>query len=127
MAGLNRIQIVFARCPDGVSADDWNGWYDAHLREILTIPGFVSAQRFAIEPLVGAGEGPGWTHIALYEVEGDFAKLAEEMVRMSLGTAADYIEFKKTDTAGPPLPYFWDDVRFASWNCRSLGERIHEQ
>ena len=71
MTSLDRIQIVFSRRPDGVSEDDWNTWYDAHLHEILAIPGFVSAQRFAIDQLVGAGEGPEWTHIALYEVEGE--------------------------------------------------------
>ena len=71
MTSLDRIQIVFSRRPDGVSEDDWNTWYDAHLHEILAIPGFVSAQRFAIDQQVGAGEGPEWTHIALYQVEGE--------------------------------------------------------
>ena len=94
MTSFEHIQIVYSRCPDGVSAEDWNTWYDAHLHEILAIPGFVSAQRFAIDQLVGAGEGPGWTHIALYEVEGGFEQLAAEMIRMSLGSAEAYIELK---------------------------------
>ena len=55
MTSFGRIQIVFSRRPDGVSEEDWNTWYDAHLHEILAIPGFVSAQRFAIDQLVGAG------------------------------------------------------------------------
>ena len=101
VTSFGRIQIVFSRRPDGVSEDDWNTWYDAHLHEILAIPGFVSAQRFAIDQLVGAGEGAEWTHIALYEVEGDFEQLAAEMIRMSLGSAEAYIELKKTDTARP--------------------------
>ena len=126
MTSFGRIQIVFSRRPDGVSEEDWNTWYDAHLHEILAIPGFVSAQRFAIDQLVGAGEGPEWTHIALYEVEGDFEQLAAEMIRMSLGSAEAYIELKKTDTSGPPLPPWWDEVRFASWNGISLGDRIRE-
>ena len=124
MTSFERIQIVLSHCPDGVSAEDWNTWYEAHLQEILEIPGFVSAQRFEIEPMAGADDG--WTHIALYEVEGDFGKLAQEMVRMSLSTAEDYIELKKTDTKGPPLPPWWDEVRFASWNGKSLGDRIRE-
>ena len=100
MTSLDRIQMVFSRRPDGVSEDDWNTWYDAHLHEILAIPGFVSAQRFAIDQQVGAGEGPEWTHIALYEVEGDFEELAQNMIRMSLGSAESYIELKQTDNSG---------------------------
>jgi hypothetical protein len=45
---------------------------------------------------------------------------------MSLGSAEAYIELKRTDAAGPPLPPWWDDVRFASWNGISLGDRIRE-
>ena len=45
---------------------------------------------------------------------------------MSLGSAEAYIELKKTDTSGPPLPPWWDEVRFASWNGLSLGDRIRE-
>ena len=126
MTSLDRIQMVFSRRPDGVSEDDWNTWYDAHLHEILAIPGFVSAQRFAIDQQVGAGEGPEWTHIALYEVEGGFEELAQNMIRMSLGSAASYIALKQKDNTDPPLPPWWDAVRFASWNGVSLGDRIRE-
>ena len=124
MTGLDRIQMVFSRRPDGVSEDDWNAWYDAHLHEILAIPGFVSAQRYAIDQQVGAGEGPEWTHIALYEVEGGFEELAENMIRMSLGSAEAYVALKQKDNTSPPLPPWWDAVRFASWNGVSLGARI---
>ena len=119
-----RIQIVFSRKPDGVSDEDWNTWYDAHLHEILAIPGFVSAQRYAIDQHVGAGEGPEWTHIAIYEVEGGFDELAKHMAEMHLDTAEAYVEYKRSAPSDPPLPPWWDDVRFASWNGRSLGERL---
>jgi hypothetical protein len=124
VTALERIQVVFSRKPDGVSDDDWNTWYDAHLHEILAIPGFVSARRYAIDQDVGAGSGQDWTHMAIYEVDGGFEQLAREMVRMSLGSAEAYIELKRTDTKGPPLPAWWDDVRFASWNGESLGARV---
>ncbi len=126
MSALDRIQIVFSRKPDGIADDDWNTWYDAHLHEILAIPGFVSARRYAIDQDVGAGAGPEWTHMAIYEVEGGFEELAQNMIRMSLGSAEAYIELKRTDTSGPPLPPWWDDVRFASWNGVALGPRIRE-
>jgi hypothetical protein len=127
MSALDRIQMVFSRRPDGVTDDDWNAWYDAHLHEILAIPGFVSARRYAIEQDVGAGEGIEWTHIALYEVEGGFEELAQNMIRMSLGSAEAYIALKRTDTTGPPLPPWWDEVRFASWNGVALAPRIHAE
>lgn len=45
--------------------DEFNRWYDeVHLREVLTVEGFVAARRFA--PV--EGDGP---YIAQYEFEGD--------------------------------------------------------
>jgi hypothetical protein len=121
---MNRVQLVYSRKPDGVSDEEFDAWYDAHRFEILSIPGFVSVQRFAIEPVVGADTAPEFTHLAIYEVEGDFADLVQGMVEMHLDTADAYVEYKRTSPSDPPLPTWWDDVRFASWNCRSLGERI---
>jgi hypothetical protein len=119
-----RIQIVYSRKPDGVSDAEYDRWYDAHRYEILSIPGFVSVQRFAIEPVVGAAAADSFTHIAIYEVEGDFDELAKQMAEMHLDTADAYVEYKRTTGSHPPLPTWWDEVRFASWNGRSLGERI---
>ena len=119
-----RIQIVYSRKPDGVSDEEYDAWYDAHRYEILSIPGFVSVQRFAIEPVVGADSPEAFTHIALYEVEGDFDELARNMALMHLDSADAYVEYKRQTGSEPPLPRWWDDVRFASWNGRSLGDRI---
>lgn len=49
----------------------FNDWYtNVHIREIVEIPGFVSAQRFK---LADAQSGPTGPHgyLAIYEVEGD--------------------------------------------------------
>ena len=46
---------------------------------------------------------------------------------MSLGSAEAYIELKRTDTSGPPLPPWWNAVRFASWNGEALGDRVAER
>jgi hypothetical protein len=119
-----RIQIVYSRKPDGISDEEYNRWYDAHRHEILSIPGFVSVQRFAIEPVVGAEGADAFTHIAIYEVEGEFGELAKQMAEMHLDTADAYVEYKRSVPSDPPLPTWWDEVRFASWNGRSLGERL---
>ncbi|MBE1537645.1 DUF4286 family protein [Actinomadura algeriensis] len=48
-----------------VLVDEFNRWYtEVHLREVLTVEGFVAARRFA--PL--EGNGP---YVAQYEFEGD--------------------------------------------------------
>jgi hypothetical protein len=121
---FGRVQIVYSRKPDGVSDEEYDAWYDAHRFEILSIPGFLSVQRFRIEPVVGAGDDGGFTHIALYEVEGDFEELASNMATMHLDSAEAYVEYKRTTGSEPPLPHFWGDVRFASWNGVSLGDRV---
>jgi hypothetical protein len=123
MAG--NLQIVFSYVPEGVTDEEFGEWYDAHLPEILSIPGFVSAQRFRLEPVVkDAAEPVSYRYLALYETEGDPDKLLEEMAKLRLGNVDTYAERKEIDSSGPPLPEWWDRVRFASWNCIALGERV---
>jgi hypothetical protein len=119
------LQIVFSRFPEGVSEDDFNQWYDAHLPEILSIPGFVSAQRYRLEPVVVDDDVPvSYRYMALYEIEGDLEQLLVEMKRLSLGTRDSYADRKAGGDSGPALPMWWDEVRFASWNCIAMGERV---
>jgi hypothetical protein len=123
MAG--NLQIVFSRFPDSVTEEDFNEWYDAHLPEILSIPGFVSAQRYRLDPVVVDDDVPvRYRFMALYEIEGDPDALLEEMQKMSLGTRDSYADLKAVDDSGPALPAWWDEVRFASWNCIAMGERV---
>ena len=123
MAG--NLQIVFSYVPDGVTDEEFSEWYDAHLPEILSIPGFASAQRFRLEPVVtDATEPVSYRYLAMYEIEGDPDKLLEEMAKLKLGNVDTYAERKQVDSSGPALPDWWDRVRFASWNCIALGERV---
>jgi hypothetical protein len=123
MAG--NLQIVFSRFPDSVTEEEFNAWYDAHLPEILAIPGFVSAQRYRLDPVVVDEEAPvRYRYMALYEIEGDPERLLEEMQKMSLGTRDSYADLKAVDDSGPALPAWWEEVRFASWNCIAMGERV---
>jgi hypothetical protein len=119
------LQIVFARIPPDVDEDEFNTWYDAHLGEILSIPGFVSAQRYRLDPVVVDREEPvSYRYLSVYEIEGDPDRLLAEMESRRLGTADSYRERKAVDASGPELPAWWDSVRFASWNCIALGERV---
>jgi hypothetical protein len=120
------LQIVFSRVPDHVDEAEFNAWYDAHLDEILSIPGFVSAQRFRLEPVVVDEEaGVRYRYLALYEIEGDPAEVLAAMAERQLGTRDSYADRKAAgDDGGPDLPAWWDEVRFASWNCIATGERV---
>jgi hypothetical protein len=119
------LQIVFSHLPEAVSDDEFCVWYDAHLPEILSIPGFVSAQRFRLEPVVvDATEPTTYRYLAMYEIEGDTDTLLAEMEKRRLGTVDSYAERKALGDDGPRLPEWWSRARFASWNCIALGERV---
>jgi len=38
--------MVEMNMPDASLLSDWHAWYDAHIRILLSVPGFASAQRF---------------------------------------------------------------------------------
>jgi hypothetical protein len=122
------LQIVFSRVPDGVTDEEFNTWYDAHVPEILSIPGFVSARRYRLEEVVhDAAEPISYRYLALYEVDQDPQELLEEMAKLRLGTADSYAERKALGDDGPELPSWWGEVRFAAWNCISLGDVVTAQ
>lgn len=120
------LQLVFSRMPDDLDEAEFNAWYDAHLPEILSIPGFVSAQRYRLEPVVvDEDAGVQYRYLALYEIERDPQALLAAMAERQLGTRDSYAERKAVgDDGGPELPAWWDEVRFASWNCIEMGERV---
>ena len=119
------LQIVFSALPESVTDEEFSEWYDAHLPEILSIPGFVSARRFRLEPVVvDAAEPVSYRYLAMYEIEGDTETLLAEMEKRRLGTVDSYAERKALGDDGPQLPEWWSRARFASWNCIALGEPV---
>lgn len=122
---LRNLQLVFSRFPEEVSEEEFNDWYEAHLDEILSIPGFVSAQRFRLEAVVvDKQSGVGYRYLALYEVDATPDQLAAAMRELNLGTSDSYRARKEAGDTGPELPAWWDEVRFASWNAIALGEPV---
>lgn len=70
IAVTTSILVVLTNPVEG-KEDEYNRWYsDVHVREVVGIPGFISAQRFA---LTDAQMGAAGDHkyLAIYEVEGD--------------------------------------------------------
>jgi hypothetical protein len=65
---------------------EFDRWYDErHMADLLAMPGFVSAQRFALSDATGQGE-PRWTSLALYELDTDDPDQLMVEVRSRLGT-----------------------------------------
>ena len=50
--------------------DEYNDWYtNQHLQDIVALPGFVSAQRFVVEPAPDS-PSPTFRYVAAYTIEG---------------------------------------------------------
>jgi hypothetical protein len=119
------LQVVFSdagRPGRPVSDESLDEWYEQHLGEILSIPGFTSAQRYRLTTLARPEGGaiPG-RRLAIYTTTKPPAELRAEMERMNLLSAASYSRLKDADSSGPALPEWWDTVRFASWNLIPAG------
>jgi hypothetical protein len=118
------LQLVFSDPGDDVSDETFDRWYDEHLIEILSIPGFQSAQRYALSPAVEVDGGPAFRRLVVYEVDDDTDRLMRSMRELKLDQAGSYRERKEDGDGGPELPTWWADVQFASWNCVPIGERV---
>lgn len=80
--------IVFSE-PSPGQEDEYNRWYDeVHLREVLSIDGFVGAQRFKLsDAQVGGAEvdAPA-RYLAIYEIEAEDLDSALSKLTASSGT-----------------------------------------
>ena len=119
------LQLVFSDAGDAgvaVSDESLDGWYSQHLDEILSIPGFTSAQRYQLTTVARPEGGtiPG-RRLCIYTTTKPPAELRAEMERMNLLSADSYSRLKDSDQTGPALPQWWDTVRFASWNLIPAG------
>lgn len=63
--------IVLSKPPEGVSAEEYNEWYDGHMRELLELPGFVSAQRSALSLPFARGDAFPYEYLVRYGIDGD--------------------------------------------------------
>jgi hypothetical protein len=130
------VHLVFSDPPPGVGDDEFNAWYDEHVQEILTVPGFESVRRYAISPVVGADSSGGFRFLAIYQLSCEPATAIAALESHGLGSADSYVELKDgveledgtspdADTRAPlPLPDWFAGVRFGSWNCTATGDTI---
>ena len=69
------IQVVFSKPVEGKDAE-FNEWYDnVHIPELLTVPGMLSATRYALHEAaiyhVAGAAAPEHSYMCVYEMEGD--------------------------------------------------------
>ena len=96
------VYLVFSKRPEGISAGDYDRWYEAHAQENIESPGFLSARRFNVTPQRGS-EGP-FEHLALYEYEG-----TQEQWRTDLSGRIERGDVK--------LPEWFPQIEFGAWDC----------
>jgi hypothetical protein len=102
------LYLVFSKPPDGVSAAEYDRWYDLHVRENIVSPGFVSARRFEVTP---AREETPFTHLALYEYAGELSVWRTDLTR-------------RIESGEIVLPDWFPQITFGSWSARPLTGRI---
>jgi hypothetical protein len=87
--------LVVLTDPVAGREDEYNEWYDTvHLREVLTVPGFVAAQRFAMAEGLPGSPTPPQRYVAFYELETDdlpgaVAALTGSVGSMTMTSALD--------------------------------------
>jgi hypothetical protein len=65
--------FVLSSPPDGVSAEEFQAWYDVHVREVLALDGFRGVERHEVEFLSSSsGEPLPYSCLVAYEIEGEF-------------------------------------------------------
>jgi tRNA A37 threonylcarbamoyladenosine biosynthesis protein TsaE len=103
------LYLVLSQPPDALSAEEYDRWYDLHVRENIVSPGFVSARRYELEP--SRDEPVPYRHLALYEYEGDMSVWRTDLTR-------------RIETGDVVLPEWFSGIRFSSWSARPLTDRI---
>lgn len=120
----NHLHLVFSNPPDTVSEADFNAWYDAHVQEILSVDGWESATRYNVDAVVGAGDSPSFRFLSLYELSCPAEIAVANLEAAGMGSADKYVERKDVDEGELPLPEWFTRIRFGSWNCARVSERI---
>jgi len=121
------IHLVFSDPPAHVSEDEYNAWYDGHVREILAVDGWVAATRYRLDAVVGGESTGGFRYLSLYELDVPPDVAVANLAAAGMGNADTYIELKgDTNTASDPLPLpdWFAGIRFGSYNATRTSERI---
>ena len=103
--------LVLSKPPEGVGAQEYNDWYDGHIREILAIPGFVSAQRSRLTLRGSRGDALPYEYLVRYGIDGD---LDETLAGLRRAVAAGELYF----------PDWFKDIRTAGFHAQPVTETV---
>jgi len=82
---MRGILLVMSDCVPGADAD-YHDWYDrVHLPDVLSVPGFTAARRYAAVPSMH-GELPTQRYLAVYDIEADDLGLAQKALSAAAAT-----------------------------------------
>lgn len=86
---MGRYLFVVETQPVAGQEDAYNDWYtNRHLADVVALPGFVSAQRFALVPHPNTRPAdPAFRYLALYDIETD--DLAEPFDALAAAVRTD--------------------------------------
>jgi hypothetical protein len=105
----DHVFFVLSNPPAEVSREEYEEWYDVHVRQVVELPGFVGAERAALEFLrSSSGEQPPFAYAVRYEIDGDF-----EAAMRALRSAVD--------GGRMVFPDWYPGVNSAGWKMRDLG------
>lgn len=120
------LHLVFSDPPPQVTEEDFNAWYDVHVKEILAVDGWVAATRYRVEPTVGADESGNYRFLSLYELDVPPKIAVANLAAAGMGNADTYIDLKAgADDLDPlPLPDWFAGIRFGAYNATGTSVRI---
>jgi hypothetical protein len=91
--GGTLLQVVLTNARPGQD-EVFNTWYnERHIPDVLTVPGFLAAQRFKVASLSPAKPSP-WAYLALYEVAAEMA--AESQAELSVRAGGPKMPLSET-------------------------------
>ncbi len=104
---MGSYRFVVLSNPTSGMEDEYNEWYDnTHLKEVLDVPGMVTAQRFKIhDDSLLPGVNPAHKYLAIYEIETDDIAAVLSDLRSRPGTAAMTISDAFDRNTVNPLVY----------------------
>jgi hypothetical protein len=105
-AAMARFSFVVYSNPVEGREQEYNDWYtNQHLKDLLAIPGVISARRFKISATQIRGAAQPYEYLAIYDIEADdVPSFVQEIARRTAnGSIA-----RSTAMASDVLPFFWE-------------------
>jgi hypothetical protein len=83
-------------------SEEFNVWYDDHIRQVLALNGFERAERFELSAVQPAQDGE-YQYLTIYEVEGPNLKAAHRALLEALGSG----RIGLSEVVGTPGCAYW--------------------